>query len=95
VVVVVNLPGVRDGELRLSDRAVSAIFAGESTRWRDPEVMRTNEGVNVPDLPIIVVHRADTSGTSFNRFGLGLLGCASPLRGRPGGRYPRFVCCRG
>jgi phosphate transport system substrate-binding protein len=65
VVVVANLPGVRDGELRLSDRAVTAIFAGEITRWRDPEVMRINEGVNVPDLPIIVVHRADTSGTSF------------------------------
>lgn len=79
------MPGVRDGELRLSDRAVSAIFAGEITRWRDPEVMRTNEGMSVPDLPIIVVHRADTSGTSFvftsflsgasetwaNRFGLG------------------------
>jgi phosphate transport system substrate-binding protein len=85
VVVVVNLPGVRNGELRLSDRAVSAIFAGEITRWRDPEVTRTNEGMNVPDLPIIVVHRADTSGTSFvftsflsgasetwaSRFGLG------------------------
>jgi phosphate transport system substrate-binding protein len=85
VVVVVNLPGVRDGELRLSDRAVSAIFAGEITRWRDSEVMRTNQAVNVPDLPIIVLHRADTSGTSFiftsflssasetwaNRFGLG------------------------
>jgi phosphate transport system substrate-binding protein len=65
VVVVVNLPGVRDNELRLSNRAVSAIFAGEITRWRDPEVMRTNSEVNVPDLPIIVVHRADTSGTSF------------------------------
>jgi len=65
VVVVVNLPGVRDGELRLSDRAVSGIFAGEITRWRDPEVLRSNEGITVPDLPISVVHRADTSGTSF------------------------------
>lgn len=85
VVVVVNLPGIRDGELHLTNRAVSAIFAGEITRWRDPEVVRSNEGVNVPDLPIIIVHRADTSGTSFiftsflsgaseawaNRFGLG------------------------
>jgi phosphate transport system substrate-binding protein len=65
VVVVVNLPGVREGELRLSDRAVSAIFAGTITRWRDPQVLRDNAGVDVPDLPIIVVHRADTSGTSF------------------------------
>jgi phosphate transport system substrate-binding protein len=65
VVVVVNLPGVRSNELRLSNGAVSAIFAGEITRWRDPRVMRTNGGVNVPDLPILVVHRADTSGTSF------------------------------
>jgi phosphate transport system substrate-binding protein len=85
VVVVVNLPGVSDGTLRLSDRAVSEIFAGEITRWRDPEVMRTNEGAEIPDLPITVVHRGDTSGTSFvftsflsgaseiwaNRFGLG------------------------
>jgi phosphate transport system substrate-binding protein len=65
VAVVVNLPGVKDGELRLTDAAVSAIFAGEITRWRDPQVMQSNEGVNVPDLPIVVVHRADTSGTSF------------------------------
>jgi phosphate transport system substrate-binding protein len=65
VIVVVSLPGVRDGELRLSDQTVSAIFAGKITRWRDPEVMQTNGGVDVPDLPIIVVHRADTSGTSF------------------------------
>lgn len=85
VVVVVNLPGIGDGALRLSDRAVSAIFAGEITRWRDPEVMRTNEGLDLPELPISVVHRADTSGTTFiftsflsdaspawaNRFGLG------------------------
>ncbi len=85
VVVVVNLPGIGDGALRLSDKAVSAIFAGEISRWRDPEVLRTNEGASVPDLPIIVVHRTDTSGTSFvftsflsaasqtwaNRFGLG------------------------
>jgi phosphate transport system substrate-binding protein len=61
----VNLPGLRNGDLRLSDRAVTAIFAGEITRWRDAEVLRTNEGVNVPDLPITVVHRTDTSGTSF------------------------------
>jgi phosphate transport system substrate-binding protein len=85
VVVVVNLPGVHDGELRLSDRAISGIFAGEITRWRDPEVTRGNEGLDIPDLPIAVVHRADTSGTSFiftsflsgaseswaDRFGLG------------------------
>lgn len=85
VVVGVNLPGVSDGELRLNNGAITAIFAGKITRWRDPEVMRTNEGVNVPDLPIIIVHRADTSGTTFiftsflsgandmwaNRFGLG------------------------
>jgi phosphate transport system substrate-binding protein len=85
VVVVVNLPGVSDGALRLSDRAVSEIFTGEITRWRDPEVLRTNSGLDIPDLPVRVVHRADTSGTSFiftsflsgaseawaNRFGLG------------------------
>jgi phosphate transport system substrate-binding protein len=65
VVVVVNLPGVQDGELRLSDRAIGAIFAGKITRWRDPRVLRTNHGVNVPDLPIVVIHRADTSGTTF------------------------------
>lgn len=65
VVVVVNLPGVRDGDLRLSDRAVSAIFAGDIARWRDPEVLQTNAGLDLPDLPILVVHRSDTSGTSF------------------------------
>ena len=54
VVVVVNLPGVRNNELRLTDRAVSAIFAGEITRWRDPEEslpgLLLSAGRN-PDMP--------------------------------------------
>ena len=65
IVVVINLPGVRDGDLRLSGAAIGGLFLGEITRWRDPRIVETNPTLAIPDLPVTVVHRADTSGTSL------------------------------
>ncbi|MBR3902500.1 MAG: extracellular solute-binding protein, partial [Akkermansia sp.] len=36
VVVIVNLPGVKDGQLKLSKDVLSRIYLGEITTWNDP-----------------------------------------------------------
>ena len=64
VVVIVNLPGVPDGGLRLSRRVLAGMFLGNITRWSDPEIAADNPGMVLPDIPVSVVHRADASGTS-------------------------------
>ena len=65
VVPVVNLPGVQPGQLKLSGTLLAAIFYGQITKWNDPHITAMNKGVNLPNLPITVVHRSDGSGTSF------------------------------
>lgn len=64
VVVTYNVPGVGQG-LKLSPDALAAIFLGEITRWNDPRIKALNEGMNLPDQPVIVAHRSDGSGTTF------------------------------
>lgn len=44
---------------------LAGIFLGHITNWADPQISRVNPGVSFPNLPIIVVHRSDGSGTSF------------------------------
>lgn len=63
VVLAYNLPGVEG--LKLSRQAYSGIFLGKVTRWSDPAIATSNAGAKLPDLPINVVVRADSSGTSF------------------------------
>jgi phosphate transport system substrate-binding protein len=63
IVLAYNLQGV-DG-LRLSRKAYAGIFLGTVKRWNDPLVASANPGAKLPDLPINVVVRADSSGTSF------------------------------
>ncbi len=65
VVVIVNLPGVKDGQLKLSKDVLSRIYLGDITRWNDKAVAALNPGVKLPSLKITVVHRSDSSGTSF------------------------------
>ena len=62
---VYNLPGIKPGEIILSGPAVADIYLGKITKWNDPELAKLNPGVNLPDLAITVVHRADGSGTTF------------------------------
>lgn len=64
VSIVYNLPGVRDG-LRLSPSVLSGIFIGSVANWNDRQIARLNPGVTLPNLPIVVVHRADGSGTTY------------------------------
>jgi phosphate transport system substrate-binding protein len=63
IVLAYNLKGVDN--LKLSRKAYAGIFQGKVTRWNDPLIAASNPGVALPDLPINVVVRADSSGTSF------------------------------
>jgi phosphate transport system substrate-binding protein len=63
VVVTYNVPGVAKG-LKLSSEDVADIFLGKITKWNDPKITHDNPGVNLPNQPIIVVHRSDGSGTT-------------------------------
>nr|TFG54871.1 MAG: phosphate ABC transporter substrate-binding protein PstS [Hyphomicrobiales bacterium] len=64
-VAVVNLPGIEPGELVLDGPALARIFLGEITNWNDAAIMGLNPDAQLPDLPIVVVHRSDGSGTTF------------------------------
>src|SRR6185437_14503191 len=66
VVLTYNIPGVT-AKLRFSGPTVAGIFLGTITKWNDPKIKADNPGVNLPakDNDILVVHRADSSGTSF------------------------------
>jgi phosphate transport system substrate-binding protein len=62
---VVHLDGVAPGELIFDGPTLARIFLGEITRWDDDAIRRLNPDAKLPDLPIIVVHRSDASGTTF------------------------------
>lgn len=63
VVLAYHLPGV-DG-LKLSRKALAAIFLGAARRWNAPIIAEVNPGVKLPDLPVNVAYRSDGSGTTF------------------------------
>ncbi len=65
VIPVVNLEGVKPGEIKLSGRVLADIYLGKITKWNDPEIANLNEGVKLPDKHISVVHRSDASGSTF------------------------------
>jgi phosphate transport system substrate-binding protein len=66
IVVAFNVDGIADATLKLSNENVADIFAGNITMWNDPKIVADNAGVNLPNQKIIVVHRSDGSGTTFN-----------------------------
>jgi phosphate transport system substrate-binding protein len=65
VVPVVNLAGIAPGQLKLTGPVLADIFLGKITKWNAPEIAALNPGVALPAQDITVVHRADSSGTSF------------------------------
>jgi phosphate transport system substrate-binding protein len=64
-VLVVNLAGIKPGELVLDGDTTARIFLGEITQWDDPKIKALNPNVNLPNKAIAVVHRSDGSGTTF------------------------------
>jgi phosphate transport system substrate-binding protein len=55
-------PGAR---LHLTGPALARIFLGQITNWNDPAITALNPGIKIPDAPITVVHRSDSSGTTY------------------------------
>jgi phosphate transport system substrate-binding protein len=65
VVPVVNLAGIAPGQMKLTGPVLADIFLGKITKWNAPQIAALNPGVALPAQDITVVHRADSSGTSF------------------------------
>ena len=65
VVVIVNIPGVKDGALQLSQDVLARIYLGEIQYWNDAAIRALNPKLRLPKMKITVVRRSDSSGTSF------------------------------
>ncbi|WP_298886871.1 phosphate ABC transporter substrate-binding protein PstS [uncultured Bradyrhizobium sp.] len=66
IVPVVNVEGVKAGELVLDGATLADIFIGKITKWDDAAIKKLNPSAKLPSDAISVVHRADGSGTTFN-----------------------------
>jgi len=64
VVIAYNIPGIST-HIKLTPDVLSAIYLGDIANWNDPRIAKLNSGTSFPDLPIVVAHRADASGTTY------------------------------
>jgi phosphate transport system substrate-binding protein len=64
IVITYNLPG--NPTLKLTGDTIAKIWLGQITKWNDPAIAATNPGVTLPSQDIVVAHRSDGSGTTFN-----------------------------
>ncbi|MBU6270252.1 MAG: phosphate ABC transporter substrate-binding protein PstS [Betaproteobacteria bacterium] len=65
VVPVVNLAGVKPGEMKLTGAVLADIFRGQIKAWNDPAIAQINPGVKLPSTAITLVYRSDSSGTTY------------------------------
>jgi phosphate transport system substrate-binding protein len=65
VVPVVNLQGVKPGEMKLNGAVLADIYRGQVKTWNDPAIVQLNPGVKLPSTAITLVYRSDSSGTTF------------------------------
>jgi phosphate transport system substrate-binding protein len=65
VTIVMNVPGIQSGTLKLDGPTAAEIFRGAIKKWNDPAIAKLNPGVKLPDLAITVAHRSDGSGTTY------------------------------
>ena len=64
--VIYHVPGLSPStHLKLNGTVLARIFAGRITTWNDPAIKNLNPGVTLPGTTIVLVHRADTSGSTF------------------------------
>jgi phosphate transport system substrate-binding protein len=66
IVPVVNLDGVKPGELTLDGATLADIYLGKVTKWDAPAIAKLNPALKLPAADIAVVRRSDGSGTTFN-----------------------------
>jgi phosphate transport system substrate-binding protein len=65
IAVVVNLAGVKPGELAFDGPTIAKIFLGEIRSWNDAAIHKLNPNLKLPSQAIVVMHRSDGSGTTF------------------------------
>ncbi|MCB1897872.1 phosphate ABC transporter substrate-binding protein PstS [Cognatazoarcus halotolerans] len=65
VVPVVNVEGIKPGQLKLTGDVLANIYLGKINKWNDPAIVALNPGLKLPEQDIGVVRRADGSGTTF------------------------------
>jgi len=66
IVPIVNLPGIKSGDLVLDGPTLADIYLGKIAKWSDEAIKKLNPGKTLPDAAIVVVRRSDGSGTTFN-----------------------------
>src|SRR5947208_9337918 len=66
IVPVVNIEGIKSGDLVIDGPTLARIFMGEIKTWNDPAIAKLNPSAKLPSQPIAVVHRSDGSGTTYN-----------------------------
>lgn len=65
VVPVINVTGIKAGDLRLTGEIIADIYLGKITKWNDKAIAELNPNAKLPGDDIAVVRRADGSGTTF------------------------------
>ncbi len=66
IVPVVNIDGVKPGDLTIDGPTLAKIYLGEVKTWNDPAISKLNPNAKLPSAAIALVHRSDGSGTTFN-----------------------------
>ena len=98
VVPVVHLPGTDPRPVRLTPELLAEIFLGRVARWNDPRIKALNPGMDLPDLAVGIVARADGSGTTwlFTRY-LSRVhpGFASHVGVGPSVKWPSGIAAKG
>lgn len=65
VVPVINVKGIKAGQLTLDGATIAGIYLGEITKWNDPRIRKLNPSAALPATAIAPVYRSDGSGTNF------------------------------
>jgi phosphate transport system substrate-binding protein len=63
--IIVNIPGVKPNELKLTGPILADIYLGKISKWNDAAISALNPDIKLPSTAIASVHRADGSGTTF------------------------------
>jgi phosphate transport system substrate-binding protein len=66
IVPIINIDGVKPGDLVLDGKTLADLFLGKITSWDDPAIKALNPSLTLPATPVAIAHRADGSGTTFN-----------------------------
>ncbi len=65
VAVIYNIDGIASGQLKLTGEELADIYLKKITKWNDSRITSLNPGIHLPDKDIAVVHRSDSSGTTY------------------------------